>query len=390
MPANEGGEEVVTFAGVGAVTGRPFPIAIDDGHSETKIAFLEKGRAGPLVLASFPSRIVRGVAEVDAAGAVAANAYRTYESAADAGTAQGEVFMVVPRGRHAEEAGDNRTQDYPTGERNRVLVHHAIHVATKGAACDVEIGTTLPYSDFHLPVQGVHGTLNKRLIDAKKANIARPVLAIDRQSLLDLPPTYTVRDHGIFSEGVAAFFDAMLTLDETGAVAVNPAFAQRFEYASSFAIVDIGGKTTDIVYGSWDGDPSEQPMINIGDSESLKAGALDAADTLESLIKHEFNVRAVADRESALLRRKISLYGAVRPIDGLVDRAVAPLAQKIREAVYRKAEDGSGLALVLFCGGGSVLMQDEVAAMFNPALLHIPDEPRFANARGILKMMLAE
>lgn len=368
-----------------ALAGAALCIAVDDGHSETKIAYLRDGVSGPIVTMSFPSRTARGLIEVDAHGGAGANAYRTYDEEERVAGGDGDIIMIVPRGRNVEEAGDNRTQDYPTSDRNRALVHHALHlVAPKGA--QVRIGTTLPYSDFHLPVTGGH---NVRLIEAKKANIAKPVRLIDRQSLTSLPLPYEVVDHGVYSEGVAAFFDCMLNLED-GALSLNAPFCRRFAYVQSFAVVDVGGKTTDIVYGTWSGNPEDQPMINIAQSESLKAGVLDAADDLESLIKNQFGVRSVVDRENALVNRKVPIYGELRDIGSLVDTAIKPLATRIREAVYRHAEDGSGLAYVIFVGGGSVLLQQHLEVLFDANLVYVPPEPRFSNARGVLKLMIAE
>lgn len=365
--------------------GAAFCIAVDDGHSETKIAYLRDGASGPIVTRSFPSRTARGLIEVDAHGGAGANAYRTYDEDERVASDDGDIIMIVPRGRNAEETGDNRTQEYPTSDRNRALVHHALHLVAPAGA-QLRIGTTLPYSDFHQPVTGAH---NVRLIEAKKTNIAKPVRLIDRQSLKSLPQPYAIADHGVYSEGVAAFFDCMLTL-ENGALSLNEPFCERFGYVSSFAVVDVGGKTTDIVYGTWSGNPEDQPMINIAQSESLKAGVLDAADDLESKIKNEFSVRSVVDREQALINRKVPIYGVLRDISHLADAALKPLATRIREAVYRHAEDGSGLAYVIFVGGGSVLLQQHLEVLFDPSLVYMPSEPRFSNARGVLKVMLAE
>ncbi len=44
-----------------------------------------------------------------------------------------------------------------------------------------------------------------------------------------------------------------------------------------------------------------------------------------------------------------------------------PLFSRIRDAVLRHSEDGSALAAILFVGGGSVLPEQQVRTMFNPA-----------------------
>lgn len=365
-------------------------VAIDDGHSETKVAYLENGTSGKIVTVSFPSRAVRGIAEVDAHGGVGANAYRTYDDPGAVGDhGRGEVIMVMPRGRGAEEAGDNRTQHYPVSDRNRVLVHHALHQVANalGGLGSVAIATSLPYSDFHQPVTGAH---NLPLINAKKANLSKAVRVIDRRSFQEVDAGYEIIDQSVYSEGVAAFFDSMLDYDPAGGLLIDEAFAGRFRHVPNFVVVDVGGKTTDIVYGSWTGQVEDQPMININRSESLNAGALDAADDLGSLIKQKFSVRMVTDAERALLDRAYFLMGISHPINDLVDAAIKPLAAKIRDAVYHAAGDGSDLAYVIVVGGGSVLLKEQMDSLFPSGLLLFPPEPRFANARGMLKLMLAD
>lgn len=45
---------------------------------------------------------------------------------------------------------------------------------------------------------------------------------------------------------------------------------------------------------------------------------------------------------------------------------------------------------MIFVGGGSVLLQRHLEVLFDASLVYVPEEPRFSNARGVLKIMLAE
>ena len=359
-------------------------LAIDDGHSETKCAWLDPAD-GQLAVASFPSRTIRGYEELDPSGRGAPNVYATYDAEEPVDEGSYEMMMVVPRGRMSTDKGENRTQDYPTSDRNRVLVHHAIDRLAAGAS-DFIIGTTLPHSDWH----GPDGRRNDALISAKKRSIRKAVYAFDRDEMRPLPPAYRIAEHSVYSEGTAAFFDAVLDFAPEGGVRVNEAFAGRFADVNAFLVVDIGGKTTDLVYGSWDGNLMEPPMINVAMSQSLEVGALGAADDLEDEIRKQYKSRGVVDRETALFTREVPLFGKKRDVGALADAACRKLFNRVLEAVRRHAGDGSHLAYAMFVGGGAELLVEHIRTMFDPDLVYIPERPRFANVRGMLKMMEAE
>ena len=244
----------------------------------------------------------------------------------------------------------------------------------------------MPHSDWH----GPGGRRNDALIAAKKRNLRKAVRAFDRDEMRPVPPAHRVAEHSVYSEGTAAFFDAVLEFGPDGGVRVNEAFAERFAAVNSFLVADIGGKTTDLVYGSWSGNIADAPMINVAMSQSLDVGALGAADDLENEIRKEFKVSSVVDREAALFSRKVPIFGKQRDVGALCDAAGRKLFNRVQEAIRRHAGDGSHLAYVMFVGGGAELLREHIGDMFNPDLVHIPDDPRFANARGMLKMMEAE
>ncbi len=201
-------------------------------------------------------------------------------------------------------------------------------------------------------------------------------------------PAYEIASQAVFSEGLAAFFDVMLEWDGES-VGVCDEFSQRFSPdMPTFAVVDIGGKTTDIVYGTWSGQPEDRPKLNVAMSESLTAGILHAADHLADGLKRRFGIKTVRDAEQNLGLRSFKVYGEKHDISDLCRQATTDLFAKIRNGVLRHADDGSGLACVVFVGGGAEVLKDDMAGLFPPSMVIVPPKPSFANARGMLKLML--
>lgn len=361
-------------------------VAIDDGHSEIKVAYFTEGTSGEIKTFSFPSRTIRGWEDMDPTGAAAPNAYLAFDTPNHdfAGSSKGTEMLVVGRGRSGGE-NENRTQDYPVSDRNRTLVHHALHLIAAGRNMRFSLATALPYAEFHLPSTGQH---NAELIEKKKASLLRSVASIDPKTHKPVPPSYTIENQIVFSEGVATFFDCMI--DYAGnEVALNASFAAPFQHSSSFAVIDIGGKTTDIVFGSWTGSGADRPLVRVKQSTSLKEGTLDAADQLGALIKNKYNLRKVNDPEKALFDRSMGMFGQLQDVGAECDDVLGTLFQKVREPVLRHLEDASDFARVIFVGGGSMLMKEQLASLFNESVVLIPEEPQFANAKGMLKMLKA-
>lgn len=358
-------------------------VAIDDGHSETKVAYFSGANTGAILTTSFPSRTLRGYNQVTADGTAVKNVYAVYEHAEPPVPENFEVMTVLQAGASVDGQSENRVADYPFSDRNRTLVHHALH--SIGSSGDLKIATTLPYGDFH---DAQTGAQKVRDIARKKENLGKAVWSFDRSSrvLLPMRAGYRITDQSVYSEGVAAFFDQMLGYDGSS-ITLDEQFASRFRYVQDWLVVDVGGKTTDLVYGSWTGDPSDGPTINVQKSESLHCGLLDAADELRDLIKARFGIKRVADPERCLLEGTVYHLGDMTDITDLTMEAKNHLFSKIREPIMRKADDGSGLAYIIIVGGGATLLREHMTAQFPEKLTRIPEDPRFANARGMLKLM---
>ncbi|GBQ77243.1 StbA family protein [Acetobacter malorum DSM 14337] len=363
-------------------------VAIDDGHSETKVVTFEGGTTGAFQEWSFASRTTPGFEEVQADGSAPPNFYALLkgDDKEPSPTAQ-EQMTVINRGRLGWGGVDeSRDPNYPTSPRNRVLVHHALHtIAASKPGARFEISTTLPYSDYHL---AGNGKVNKELVEAKKLNLSLPVLAYDTETpeLALKPCPYTVADQIVMSEGTAAFFDLVWNYDGK-TISNNNDFLERFAYGSGrFVLVDIGGKTTDVVAGTAS-KSNPAPMLELSTSKSLDMGALGLAHELQDALIESHGVKRVSDPENVLLTRTLSRFGRPVDVSDLVAKVSASFIKRLRTKISYAVGEESELSAIIFVGGGTELMREHIKGIYHDDLMVIPAEPRFANARGMAKFL---
>lgn len=363
-------------------------VGIDDGHSETKIASFRDGATGPLETWSYASRTTIGYEEIGMNGGTPPNFYALLDSADDIPPPhKTRQLTVIERGKRGWVGADgSRDPDYAVSDRNRVLVHHALHmIAAKHPGCAFEIATTLPYSDFYLP----GGQPDRERTAAKKANIAKPVWAYDAGTpeLALCRSDYQLASHSVISEGIAAFFDCMFTYDGESRLSVNSDFASRFETGEDFVLVDIGGKTTDVVAGVWNGSGAAGPTIRVGASRSIDLGMLGVAADLAGEIIREHGVRSVNDPELVMMRGILPLYGKSCDVSELVAKVRSRFVNRLRESLGFALGDIAELSAIIFVGGGTETLRENITGEFRPEQLVIPDTPRFANALGMAKFL---
>lgn len=327
-------------------------VAIDDGYAQTKLQ--GEGPDGGLVRFMMRSSARAGrFALMSTSGEASGNAYTTEE---------GEEFTVSPD----VEAESTQFNGFHTSRLNRALVHHALAEAGYGGR-DVRLITGLPVGDFF-----VGGRKNLAKIEAKRANLLRGI-----QNTGNGQPLARIIDVQVGCQALAAFVDYWL--DET--------LVERDVPVDRVAVVDIGGRTTDValILNGDDFDPSRSGTANIG--------VLDVYAALAELVRAEFGTRdnypmAMLDR--AVRTGQIKLWGKQQDVGKLVATAVAEQGAKIAREVERRlggdVESGRGgssdIDSVLFVGGGSALFRGVEAAFPNGVMT---EDPEFANARGLLK-----
>ncbi|WP_342051243.1 MULTISPECIES: ParM/StbA family protein [unclassified Cupriavidus] len=345
------------------VAGGILPVGVDDGHFGIKVvagpgrSFVMPARAwaGKLLTAQFND------------GQVAGNVYET---------ADGE-FVTITANDVAAPAVDTRSGDYPTSSVNRALVAHAL-VEAGVSGQQVSIVTGLPVDRFYL-----HGSKNIDLIEAKKSSLLRPLARPVGSD--GLPALATVVEHAVISEAVAAFLDALLDFDGNE----DPEFGEISE-DYPVAVVDVGGKTTDIavVREGGGGLYSEK-------SGTAEVGALYLYDQLDRRLREQFQLKEevpFAYRKRAIETGSYMLWGKKHDVSQLVGEALDDFAVQVGHEVSKRLKDASMFGRTLFVGGGARLLGSRRAQVF-PGVpgegIWIPEEPEFANARGMYKAAYA-
>jgi plasmid segregation protein ParM len=323
----------------------PAFVGVDDGHYAVKVV-TENGE-----YFSIPSRARSGKHLIAWQGGEADGGFYT--------TDEGMTFTVH---EHLSECDDTRFRDYPKSPLNRVLVHHALRKAGF-AGKPVSIATGLPVSYYY-----VGGNQNDELIEAKVANLKRGVQC-------EAGPCAEIIENVVTTEAIAAYFDQLIEMDGSAS-----AIYEEIQSAS-VGVIDVGGKTTDCAVILPGG-----AHVDTGRSGSSDVGVLKLYDTVEAELRSKFSFDNVPPRlvEAAIATGSIKMYGKEESVKGIVQDAKEALAEAIMNNVRAKIGTGKDLDWILFVGGGSIVMRDQLSKHFPHS--RFPDRPEFANARGMLKI----
>lgn len=268
-------------------------------------------------------------------------------------TGEGEDWTV------SEDIESESTQydGFHTSTMNRVLVSHALMSAGYSGK-KVKLITGLPVADFF-----INGRKNQEQITRKKENLLRKVMSGMPDTLMPV-----IEDVSVGCQAMSAFIDYF----------IDDNIKERDVPISKVAIVDIGGRTTDIalIINAAQFDPSRSGTANIG--------VLDVYTALSDLIKAKFNTRdqyALSYLDKGLRTGKIKMWGKECDISDLVTEAVNEQKTKTIREIERKLGSASDLDKVIFVGGGSELFK--LSDTF-PNGYQAPDS-EFSNARGLYK-----
>lgn len=272
---------------------------------------------------------------------------------------EGAVFTVS---EHLTKHEETRYRDYPVSAHNRALVHHGLRKAGFGGK-SVSIATGLPVATYYLG-----GGPNEKMIAAKVENIGKGMRC-------DSGECAQIVENMVTSEAIAAYFDQIIEMDGSQS-AVFDDFIQ-----TSVGVIDIGGKTTDcavILPGGRN--------VDTGRSGSGDVGVLMLNDDVEAKLRTEFGFDNLPTTlvERAIRTGVIRVAGKEESIKVFVDAAKEKLADAIMLSVRAKIGTGKDLNEVLFVGGGSIVMRDQLVKHFPHA--RFPLHPEYANARGMLKI----
>jgi plasmid segregation protein ParM len=316
---------------------------IDDGHSSIKIVNGKKE--------NFPSRVTVG----------RSNSFNVITGEVDNATytVNGNSYTVVGSD---ESAFDTRTEDFPTSDINVVLVNHALD--RQNATGDIAICTGLPFNRFY-----TKGVSNSQLIEAKKTALSQAVKGCQNE--------FNIIKHFVCAEGVAGYYDLVLNDDGSFNENIKDAIAD-----DTVVIVDIGGRTTDIV-------TFRAGKIDFSKSVTMDIGCLNVEDSLRENLQSELKCYDIPQTAIKKTIENQGIYISTKnefDFSKILNESKRELASNIVNRLKAIVKNTIDLSLVVFIGGGSILVKDDLKALFDEKYIKFSKDPIYANARGMRKL----
>lgn len=170
-------------------------------------------------------------------------------------------------------------------------------------------------------------------------------------------------------------FGALLSL----ALDARGRIADRDLAAGSVGVIDIGGKTTNLL--------SVARLSEIGrETASVNVGAWDVVRCVRDHLAAACPGLDLRDHElvAAVQARAVRYYGDRVDLGPVVDAALEPLADQVLAQATQLWNGAARLDAVLVSGGGALLLGPRITAAFRHARI-VPD-PVFANAEGYWRL----
>lgn len=324
-------------------------VAIDDGYAQTKLyGEAEDGSIVKFCMRSSVRSGRWGLGDISGSGAV--GLYDTEEGS----------FTV------SEDIASENTQfdGFHLSTMNRVLVNHALVGGGYGDK-DVEIIAGLPVADYF-----VQGVKDEEKIAAKRSNLLKKVSPSGDSKIANIVGV------NIGCQAVAAWVDYVY----------DDNLNERVDTDGAVAIIDIGGRTTDIATVISNSD-DQSTKVDYQRSGTADIGVLDVYKGAQAAICQEFKIKdnlptKLIDR--AVRNGTIKLFGKENDVKGLIDPIIREHEAKIVREIERRIGSGAQMNAVIFVGGGGALFQQIAQNHFNQNG-HMIDDPEFANARGLFK-----
>lgn len=330
-------------------TTQPLLVAIDDGYAQTKVY----GQAPDGTIKKFHMRSsVRpgryGVGSISGGGNIG-----LYETEEGPFTASEDV-----------EAENTQFDNFHVSTMNRVLVNHSLVSAGYGGLL-VDAITGLPVADYF----ELDGTIDQEKIALKQANLKKEIRIAGGGGKVAI-----LNNISVGCQAVAAYIDYALDDD----------LNEIRDMDGAIAIVDIGGRTTDVAT-IIDGvriDHARSGTANIGVLDVYKA--VKQGIWSQEQIRDELPLNVI---DKAVRTGFIKLWGDQRDVTEIVKAVTTEYQSKLAREIERQIGKAAAMNAVVFVGGGSALFT-EISEEFRNG--HMADDPEFANARGLYKNALRE
>lgn len=326
--------------------------AIDDGAAYTKVASLNE--EGAFVTSSTPSTAASGLNITHFSGEEQGG----YET-------EGLQFTV----NNVPKPSDTRNSGYPFSAMNRAIVHHAIRksglLPDDGSPIKANIGLTITMSQYY-------AVGKDRVVAMRKESFDKPVRALGSDQELQLNVV------NVYPEAASAWIDYLI--DEQG----NNIEGRTIE--DNVVIIDVGGKTTDVAVINSGG------CIDQSQSGTDEIGVLNLIEYIQQGINQKFSTIINTPFIEQCVRAKtedgkytIKMFGKPTDVTEIVETAKKRISEELMRAVQRRIGDAVAADVLLFVGGGAMILKD---ALKTYPHITVPENPEFANARGVLKYML--
>ncbi len=324
-------------------------LGLDDGHFSVKCFGMDKQY-------TFPSKVVNGFYPF--ISVIEDNNVSSLYTVED----NSNKYTVISQDAISSTMRflDTRTDDFPFSDINLVLINHALLLSEIDS--EVTICSGLPFQQYYM-----NNTKNTNLIQKKKNNIERLV----KIEHFDKVPS--VLEHKVVAEGVAGYFDLKFNNDGK----LNEEI-EDIKQDGLICIVDIGGRTTDIV-------TMYNDAVDFNRSITLDVGGLYLQDSITEKVKAKFGYNAIPNKTIDAITKN-GIYKNIEAYD-IVNNAKKEMANEIANAIKSKIGQNSDIGLIAFIGGGSILLKEQLNKLYENTLARFVKDPIFSNARGMCKMV---
>ncbi len=328
-------------------------VGVDDGYSDIKICGSEiscqlvNGSTAIPGMKTFGSVIERGGSTGNIDGRIR-NRWQV----------GGETFTVAPFA-----AGERLEFDhYHWSPENQVLIYH--YLASAGwSGKDIDLLVVgLPMSSFfELETGGLSANVERKIANLRFA----PVPLGET-----IKPPRSIGDIIVRPQGLLSFFD--YCVDWNG--------RSRVDAPPRVAVIDIGGRTTDLAFivGGAEIDRKYSKSINIG--------VLNVCRELNAALRDRYKVSIDFPLERlklALRTGRVNIRGTESDVGDLVDDQVRAIGGNLWRQVQAEMEGLAVADLILLVGGGASVF-DRVRPSAISGVV-IPQDPEYANVRGMWK-----
>ena len=319
-------------------------VVIDEGSSQTKMAWLQDGKIQTAVI---PSRVVDGT-KFDS---------DSYHS----GAYKLDGFMEYTVDGFLDGALTTDIQDYQTSDLNLLLVHDVLRQNGFGGE-DVAIYVTLPIEDYYQ--KNDDGIKNLPLINKKKDNLMRTdIKNMAGHSLANIVKV------SVLAEAIPAWFDKLL----------NSQGEEQIENDESYKImvVDHGGTTVDIAIINGAG--------SIQEEHSIRTGVFNIQKNLSEILKKRFD-RSVIETHHIEKAIQSGQFNK-EDISEEIIKACKPIERDVLYQMKKMVSDADSLDAVLYAGGGAELTAKRLADQYGGTAIK---GNQFSVCCGILKGLISQ